>query len=709
MIFAGVFLLCVGPGAHVSGAGLEPVQPRQEIRLDGEWQIAEGAWDAVPARFDRRVVVPGLVDMALPAFEDVGRPSARREAFWYRRTFRVEGTVPEVVLLKLHKARYGSKVFLNGQAVGEHLPSFTAAYFDLRPYLKGAGGENELIIRVGAHRESLPKGMPTGWDFEKYLYIPGIYDSVRVILASAPYIVNVQTVPDLETNSVRVVAEVEAGLQGGEVVLEGEVREARSRRRAGWIEGAVTLRAGERGVVDLTIPISRCRWWSPEDPFLYELTVRTKADAASTRFGMRTFRFEPGNPYALLNGKRYFLRGSNVTVYRFFEDADRGDKPWREEWVWRLHQQVKSMHWNSLRYCIGFPPDFWYDIADELGILIQDEFPIWTLGEDPEKLEAEKIIPEYTAWMRERWNHPSVVIWDAQNESLVPVTGQAIEAVRGLDLSNRPWENGWAEPQRDTDGVEAHPYLMIGLFNPDWGAYRVRSLADMAKVPGVPHLNEAQKRLKVPIIINEYAWLWLTRDGEPTSLTGPVYEKLLGPESTVDQRRRLHARYLAAKTEFWRAHRECAGVLHFCVLGYSRPGDKPRPEGGATSDHWIDLEKLVFEPHFGRYVRDAFSPVGVMLDFWSERHNAGDDPGPARIYVINDLEREWKGRITLRLMQGNRTVAQQTRRGAVAGFGREVVTLKPHWPQEPGHYVLIAEIEAGGSTVRSEREFTVER
>ena len=77
MIFAGVFLLCVGPGAHVSGAGLEPVQPRQEIRLDGEWQIAEGAWDAVPARFDRRVVVPGLVDMALPAFEDVGRPSAR--------------------------------------------------------------------------------------------------------------------------------------------------------------------------------------------------------------------------------------------------------------------------------------------------------------------------------------------------------------------------------------------------------------------------------------------------------------------------------------------------------------------------------------------------------------------------------------------------------------------------------------------------------
>ena len=38
------------------------------------------------------------------------------------------------------------------------------------------------------------------------------------------------------------------------------------------------------------------------------------------------------------------------------------------------------MNWNSLRYCIGFPPDFWYDIADEEGILLQDEFPIWLLN-----------------------------------------------------------------------------------------------------------------------------------------------------------------------------------------------------------------------------------------------------------------------------------------------------------------------------------------
>ena len=38
------------------------------------------------------------------------------------------------------------------------------------------------------------------------------------------------------------------------------------------------------------------------------------------------------------------------------------------------------MHLNSIRYCIGFPPERWYEIADSLGFLIQDEYPVWTGG-----------------------------------------------------------------------------------------------------------------------------------------------------------------------------------------------------------------------------------------------------------------------------------------------------------------------------------------
>ena len=77
----------------------------------------------------------------------------------------------------------------------------------------------------------------------------------------------------------------------------------------------------------------------------------------------------------------------------------------------------------------------------------------------------------------------------------------------------------------------------------------------------------------------------------------------------MDQRRHLAARYHAALTEFWRAHRACARVLHFCGLGYSRTN-------GQTGDNSIDLKKLKLEPEFQRYMADAFAPVGLMIAEW---------------------------------------------------------------------------------------------
>jgi beta-galactosidase len=679
------------------------------IDLNGTWEIAQGSIDSVPAVFERKVPVPGLVDMTEPAFEEVGKKSPKRQAFWYRRTFTLGNDIPDVAILKIHKAKYGTKVFLNGNLVGEHLPSFTPALLDVKPFLNDPGIQNELVIRIGANRESLPEGMPTGWDFEKYLYIPGIYDSVELILTGAPYIERIQTVPDIGLSRVKIVAEIENVDAREFFDLHFRLREARTGRNVESGAVGIADAAGkEKLTVSFEIPIKECNLWSPEDPFLYELQLATEGDDMSTRFGMRSFRFDKETGRAVLNGKTYFMRGTNVCVYRFFEDAERGDKPWRAEWVRDLHRKFKSMHWNSIRYCIGFPPEIWYDIADEEGFLIQDEFPIWLLSEAPEKPVAEKIIPEYTEWMKERWNHPCVVIWDAQNESVTEETGKALQAVRHLDLSNRPWDNGWAEPQSPEDCVEAHPYLFSKLFNPSWGRADFQGLRDIVKISGVPNLRDAQRKLDVPIIINEYAWLWLNRDGTPTCLTANVYEKLLGPDSTTEQRRLLYAKYLAALTEFWRTHRECAGVLHFCGLGYSRAGDKPRPEGGATSDHFIDLEKLTFEPNFEQYVRDAFSPVGLMIDFWAEQLDAGSQQ-KFEIVLINDLHKVFKGSIRFAIEQNGKFIAEKITNCQIDALDRSVLTFDMKIPKEEGQYQLIAELtQRDGTCVRSLRDFKIQ-
>ena len=88
----------------------------------------------------------------------------------------------------------------------------------------------------------------------------------------------------------------------------------------------IHLAAGRRRTAVLTqkIAIPAAKLWTPEQPNLYVLETRTGGDTASTRFGMREFHFETATKRAYLNGRPYFMRGSNITLHRFFEDPQIG-------------------------------------------------------------------------------------------------------------------------------------------------------------------------------------------------------------------------------------------------------------------------------------------------------------------------------------------------------------------------------------------------
>ncbi|MEI7899843.1 MAG: hypothetical protein WCK89_06290 [bacterium] len=678
----------------VSGADVQP-ELRKTISLDGTWQIAEGGMDKAPGEFGRTVPVPGLVDMAQPAFVGPGpslthldkffQKDPRRDAFWYRRTFTLAGPVPAAATLKVAKVMFGSRVILNGKPLGDHPACFTAGLFDARAALKT--GENEILIRIGADRNVVPTNAPSGFDYEKRRYIPGIFDSVELVLSGVPHIVNVQVAPDLSKQQAKVRVWLNGAAEGD---LTVEVREAKSGKVAGKVSARLTAAAEQ--TLDVDVPISGCRWWSPEEPFLYALTVRTSGDEFQTRFGMRTFRFDPATGRAMLNGKPYFMRGSNITLYRFFEDPECGTLPWNEEWVRTLHRRVKDMHWNCLRYCIGFPPEFWYRIADEEGILIQDEFPIWNMeGGKMGEYDVDWLAGEYREWMQERWNHPCVVIWDACNETRSPDVAKAFTKVRGLDMSNRPWDNGWQPPQDPGDCIESHPYHFI---NPKF------KLSDLEKADPAMIGNVAHYKGTNAVVINEYAWLWLNRDGTPTTLTRELYKNLLGENSTTEERRHLYARYMAAETEFWRCHRKAAAVMHFTALGYSRPD-------GQTSDHWADLEKLTWEPEFCKYVRVSFAPVGLMIDAWAESYPPGkqkDFP----VVVINDLDESWKGAVRFRLICEGKTIEEKTQKCDIAPLGDSTLSFTIGIPAKTGNYqVEAALIKPGADAVSSLRDFAV--
>lgn len=142
---------------------------RAELSLDGVWKIAEGKFSKIPEEFNSEIQVPGLVDMARPAFKDVGAKTLKerglkphypvdslREAFWYRRDFDFNLDLPQVAYIKLNKAAFSAKVYINGHFAGEHKPSYTAGYFDVKPFLKK--GKNEILIAIGASPAAMGGG-----------------------------------------------------------------------------------------------------------------------------------------------------------------------------------------------------------------------------------------------------------------------------------------------------------------------------------------------------------------------------------------------------------------------------------------------------------------------------------------------------------------------------------------------------------------------
>jgi hypothetical protein len=671
------------------------------VSLDGTWQIEESlSANDVPSSFRHTVPVPGLAHLAVPPFPEVdlfdspesiqkqirlkilpastpvpklGAPRQNRNYLWYRRTFRVPEK-KEVAILKINKAQFGIAVWLNGKKIGEHLGCFTASYFNFTDAIDWQG-ENTLVVRVGAHPAVLPATVPAGTDNEKTKWTPGIYDTVSLLLCDNPVVESVQVAPRIRSSEIVVQTRVKNYGAQRPFSLIHRVKTWGDGREVAGAGLQLSLRSDEEKTWTQTIRIPDAQLWSPESPFLYVAETDTGGDKVSTRFGMREFRFDTTTKRAYLNDKPYFLRGSNITLHRFFEDPTSGALPWNEEWVRKLLAEIpERLHWNSFRFCIGPAPEMWLDIADEAGLLIQNEFFVWGYRDE---WKTSEMIRQYSDWMRDNWNHPSVVIWDANNETRADVLTDIIKAVRPLDLANRPWDNGYNLPAAGNDMIEDHPYLFSRFRRQD--GFRMTELERMtgAKSTNSPHPSGHA------VILNEYGWLWLNRDGTPTELTRNVYAKLLGRDVTPEDRFSLNAYLLAGLTEFWRAHRNFAGVLHFVYLTASFPG-------AYTSDHFLDLEELELEPHFEEYMSEAFKPLGVYINFWQPTIEARSDRR-FLVMMINDDHDAVEGKLALTLTDaGGAELARREIDFALAALGQQTCTLDLHIPNVTGPCTLKA-------------------
>jgi hypothetical protein len=265
---------------------------------------------------------------------------------------------------------------------------------------------------------------------------------------------------------------------------------------------------------------------------------------------------------------------------------------------------------------------------------------------------------------------------------------KVIPAVRSLDLSNRPWENSYNLPAGPDDPVEDHPYLFS---RNQTGAEPNFRMTDLERMSGTG------RSLSTPsahaMVLNEYGWLWLNRDGTPTLLTGNVWKQLLGDHATGKQRLEMWSYLLAGKTEFWRAQRNHAGVLHFVYLTSCYPG-------AYTCDNFQDVRTLALDPTFADYVREAFKPLGVYLNFWQPKLKAGERR-TFTVMMVNDAEKAQAGR--LRLTLGSAAAECPFH---IPAKGAETYTLDLTVPATPGDFILTASAGAPEPT-RSRRQVTI--
>ena len=179
-----------------------------------------------------------------------------------------------VALLKISKAQFGTVAWLNGRKLGEYAGCFSASYFHLENAIRWDEA-NELLVRIGAHPAVLPDNYPTGSDFEKIKWTPGIYDSVSVFFCDNPLIETIQVAPRVESGEIIVQTKMEncgkeavtAQLSHSVRTWKGDQQVASSAREAVSLAPASSRRSRKRFRFPTPTSGRRkirfCMCWSP--------------------------------------------------------------------------------------------------------------------------------------------------------------------------------------------------------------------------------------------------------------------------------------------------------------------------------------------------------------------------------------------------------------------------------------------------------------
>ena len=351
-----------------------------------------------PARFDGGEFFVRSVDLPT-CWEAEGVPKAFSGPVWYRKGFRIDSSwlgEPERVLIQFEAVSYYCVAWLNGEKVGEHRGMWDRFQLEVTTFLQE---ENELFLEVHKPGDHFPVRTSLA-GFIPYVTTTfgGPWGKAKLVGVGEATVEELRLDPDPAGEQVGVSLSL-----GGKRVRD----ELEARFKAAGGEEFRPLEGGE-GELEVDLPLPAPRLWSPSDPHLYELEIELLREgervAGLTReFGMREVSVEGRDIY--LNGEPIYPRG----VLHWLSYPDLIAPVPGEERISEEILKMKDLGYNMIKACLVLPPQRYLRLADRLGVLIWQEFPLWSPRVDSDfRARAER---EYGKMVREVRNHPSVAFY----------------------------------------------------------------------------------------------------------------------------------------------------------------------------------------------------------------------------------------------------------------------------------------------------------
>ncbi len=454
-----------------------PEYPRPQFRresylnLNGPWEYAFTRENMEPEEYEGEIIVPFAPESELSG---VGRTLQPGEYLWYHRSITLpEGFNVGRVILHFGAVDQCARVWVNGEEACAHVGGNLGFSADITELLYDDGGENSLVVRVtddtdkGYRTRGKQKRRPGGiW----YKPMSGIWQTVWCESVPENHIRGLFITPHPEQNSV-------------ELFVDGE-----GPCRALIGDMAYDFYAGAPALLKLR---EELHWWSPEDPYLYELSLALGDDRVESYFAMRSFSVEAdseGIKRLVLNGKPYFHNGLL-------------DQGWWPDGLYTAPsdealrfdiETAKAMGFNMLRKHVKVEPLRWYYHCDRLGMLVWQDMPNGGGPYSPAVISAplltgwhmkdskygafgrrdERGREEFTQELRDMvtllYNCPCIAMWVPFNEGWGQFDAAAnVAAIQELDATRTiDHASGWHD-QGIGDIRSLHVYFDEYRYSPD--------------------------------------------------------------------------------------------------------------------------------------------------------------------------------------------------------------------------------------------------